>query len=55
MKLPGPITAEPEEVGEAIVRAVEKRRDVIYVRPAWWMIMTIIGSIPERIFKKLSL
>ena len=55
MKLPGPITAEPEEVGEAIVRAVEKRKDTIYVRPVWWVIMTIICSIPERIFKRLSL
>jgi decaprenylphospho-beta-D-erythro-pentofuranosid-2-ulose 2-reductase len=55
MKLPGPITADPAEVGEAILRAVEKRRDVIYVRPVWWMIMTIICSIPERLFKKLSL
>lgn len=55
MKLPAPITADPEEVGEAIVRAVEQRRDVIYVRPVWWAIMTVIGAIPERIFKKLSL
>jgi decaprenylphospho-beta-D-erythro-pentofuranosid-2-ulose 2-reductase len=55
MKLPGALTAEPREVAEAIVRACDKNSDVIYVRPIWRLIMTIIGAIPERIFKRLSL
>jgi len=55
MNLPGPLTAEPQEVGEAIVKAVEKRRNVIYVRPVWRLVMAIIRTIPEPIFKKLSL
>jgi len=55
MDLPGPLTAEPQEVGEAIVKAVEKRRNVIYVRPVWRLVMAIIRTIPEPIFKKLSL
>jgi decaprenylphospho-beta-D-erythro-pentofuranosid-2-ulose 2-reductase len=55
MDLPGPLTAEPQEVGEAIVKAVEKRRNIVYVRPVWWLIMAIIRTIPEPIFKKLSL
>ena len=55
MDLPERLTAQPEEVADAIVRAVEKKRNVIYVRPIWWLIMAIIRNIPEAIFKKLSL
>jgi NAD(P)-dependent dehydrogenase (short-subunit alcohol dehydrogenase family) len=55
MKLPPPLTAQPEQVADAIVRAQERRRDVIYVLPRWQLIMAIIRAIPERIFKRLSL
>ncbi|ACK51102.1 short-chain dehydrogenase/reductase SDR [Methylocella silvestris BL2] len=56
MKLPPPLTAEPQEVAEAIYRASAVRpRDVIYVKLIWRLIMTIIGSIPEPIFKRLKL
>ena len=55
MDTPAALTAAPEEVGEKVYQAVQKRRDVIYVRPVWWLVMTIICAIPERIFKKLSL
>ncbi len=55
MKLPAPLTAEPPEVGAAILKAAGKGKDVIYVRPVWWVIMTIIKSLPEGVFKKLSL
>lgn len=55
MKLPPPLTAQPDEVAQAILRAHEKRRDVIYVRGRWRLIMAIIRAIPERLFKHLSL
>jgi short-subunit dehydrogenase len=55
MKLPNALTAAPQEVGAAVLAACQKKRDVIYVRPVWWVIMTIIRSIPEVIFKRLSL
>lgn len=55
MSTPGPLTAEPAEVGEAVLKAVERGRDIIYVRPIWWLVMTVIKSIPEKIFKKMSL
>jgi hypothetical protein len=44
-------------VGRAIFTAAEKKsgRDVIYVRPIWRPVMMVIGSIPERIFKRLRL
>lgn len=55
MKLPAPLTAQPEEVAKAILAAHRRGRDVIYVRPIWWLIMLIIRTIPERIFKRLNL
>jgi decaprenylphospho-beta-D-erythro-pentofuranosid-2-ulose 2-reductase len=56
MKLPPLLTAEPDEVGQAILTAAEKgRRDVIYVRWVWQPVMMVISSIPERIFKRLRL
>jgi short-subunit dehydrogenase len=55
MDLPAKLTAQPEEVAEAIARAVGKKRDVIYVRPVWRLIMLIIRNIPERIFKGMKI
>jgi short-subunit dehydrogenase len=55
MDLPVKLTAEPSEVADAIARAVERKKDVIYVRPIWRAIMLIIRNIPERIFKGLKI
>ncbi|MXQ11454.1 SDR family oxidoreductase [Microvirga makkahensis] len=56
LKLPPVLTAQAEEVGRAIFAAAETgKSDVIYVRPVWRPVMMIIGSIPERIFKRLRL
>jgi short-subunit dehydrogenase len=55
MKLPPLLTAQPDEVAMAVVRAHTKGYDVIYVRPIWRLIMIIICLIPEKLFKRLSL
>jgi short-subunit dehydrogenase len=55
MDLPAKLTAEPSEVAEAIARAVERKKNVIYVRPIWRVIMLIIRTIPERIFKRMKI
>jgi decaprenylphospho-beta-D-erythro-pentofuranosid-2-ulose 2-reductase len=55
MDLPARLTAEPEEVGAAVVKAVQKGRNVIYARPIWRIVMAVIRNIPEPIFKKTSL
>jgi short-subunit dehydrogenase len=55
MDLPPRLTAQPLEVAQAVVRAHKADRDVIYVRPIWRLIMLVIRTIPERIFKRLSL
>lgn len=55
MSLPKRLVAQPEEVAEAIVAAVSRRRDTIFVRPVWRPIMAIIRNVPEAIFKKTKL
>jgi NAD(P)-dependent dehydrogenase (short-subunit alcohol dehydrogenase family) len=55
MKLPPPLTASPEAVAAAILRAQERRRDVIYVLGRWRPVMAVIRALPERVFKRLSL
>jgi decaprenylphospho-beta-D-erythro-pentofuranosid-2-ulose 2-reductase len=55
MKLPKRLTAQPEEVGRAVLAAETRGRDTIYVRPIWLPVMTAIRLIPERIFKKMKL
>jgi len=55
MDLPRKLTATPEQVAAAIVSAVTKQRDVIYVLPVWRLIMAIIRALPERVFKKLKI
>ncbi|WP_252979289.1 hypothetical protein [Mameliella alba] len=55
MDLPEKLTAEPQEVGGAVLKAVQKGRNVIYVRGIWWLVMAIIRNIPEPVFKKLKI
>ena len=47
--------ASPRRVGRAIYRAIERRRDVIYIPWFWRPLMVVIRSIPERLFKRLHL
>lgn len=53
MRLPRALTARPEEVAAAIFSADHKKRDVVYVRKLWFLIMSVIVFLPERLFKRL--
>ena len=55
MDLPARLTAQPEEVAQAISRAIAGRRDVVWVRPVWRLVMTIIRGLPEFVFKRTKL
>jgi len=50
------LTATPEEVAEAIYRKAYKRhQNVVFIKPIWRLIMSIIRIIPEPFFKRLKL
>ena len=55
MDLPPRLTAEPDEVARAVVRAIRRRRDVVYVRRIWRVIMLAVRALPERVFKRTRL
>lgn len=55
MKLPAVLTASPEQVAADIVRAVKKKKNVIYTRWFWREIMLMIQHIPEFIFNRMRL
>ena len=55
LDLPEKLTAQPQEVGDQIFKAVKKGKNTIYVKPIWRWIMYIIIHIPEFIFKKTQL
>ena len=51
----GFLWAKPSAVAEKITRAIEKKNGEIYVPGFWRPIMAIIKSIPNIIFKRMSL
>ena len=48
------LVASPEDIAKSLIKAADKKRNVIYTPFFWRYIMLIIGHIPEFIFKKLS-
>lgn len=49
------LVASPEAAAEGIVKAVEKGKDSAYVPGFWALIMGIIRSVPEFVFKRTKL
>lgn len=47
--------ASPDQVAQGILKAVERRRDVVYVPWFWFWIMLLVRVIPNRLFKKMNL
>ena len=55
LDLPPRLTAEPDEVARAVAAAIRRRRNVVYVRRVWRLIMLIVRVLPERVFKRTRL
>lgn len=49
------LNAAPENIGKSIVKAVEKRKNEVYLPWFWGIIMRIVKAIPESIFKRLRM
>ncbi|MEL7213219.1 MAG: SDR family oxidoreductase [Pseudomonadota bacterium] len=49
------LVASPDQVAADLLKAVRKKKNVIYTPFFWRYIMLIIRSVPEPIFKKLSI
>lgn len=55
MPLPAPLTADPRTIGTQIFRAAAKGGGTYYTLRRWRLVMLIIGHIPERLFKRMSI
>ena len=51
----GPLFVSPEVIAKGIVRAIEKKKNVVYLPFFWLGIMCVIKHIPEAVFKRLKL
>ena len=51
----GLLWASAHQVASGIVRAVDQRRDVVYLPGFWRLIMIAIRYIPEAIFKRTNI
>ena len=51
----GALWAKPDAIAAGIVRAIDKRRSVVYLPWFWLPIMLVIRHIPEFVFKKIKL
>lgn len=51
----GPLWASPEHVARGIVRAIDKRRAVVYLPWFWRGIMAVIRCVPESVFQRIKL
>ena len=53
LKLPKLITSSPEQIAKIIYLAHKKKKNIVYSK-FWFLIMFVVKSIPEFIFKKLN-
>lgn len=49
-----PFMTTADAVADDILRAVQKKRNIIYTAGIWRVVMTVIRLVPEPIFKKMS-
>jgi len=49
------LTAQPKQIAKDVLRAADKKKNVLYSLWMWKYIMAIIKNIPEGVFKKLKM
>ncbi|GIV20325.1 MAG: short-chain dehydrogenase [Armatimonadota bacterium] len=50
-----PFLASPQRVAKESVQAILQGKDVAYVPAIWWLVMLVIRSIPEKVFKRMNI
>ena len=53
--LPEKLTTDPDTLARGVLRAAKSRRNVVYIKGIWALVMLVIRNIPEAIFKKLRI
>jgi len=47
--------AKPQTVAENIVKAIDTKKNEVYVPTFWWLVMVLIKAIPCNLFRKIKL
>ncbi len=55
MDLPEKLTTDPDTLARSVFKAAKRRRNEVYIKPIWWLVMMIIRNIPEMVFKKMKI
>lgn len=55
LPLPAALVAKPEQVAQRIIAGIERKASTLYAPGFWTLIMLIIRSIPQPVFKRLNL
>jgi short-subunit dehydrogenase len=51
---PPPFAGEPEQVARDVVRAIDKRKTVLYTPRMWALVMLVIRFLPRFIMRKIG-
>lgn len=51
----GPLFVGPDQIASGLVKAIDSKKNEVYIPGFWYLIMLAIKSIPECIFKKMKL
>ncbi|MDE0039586.1 MAG: SDR family oxidoreductase [Gammaproteobacteria bacterium] len=55
LDLPGLLTVDPDQVADRIAVAIRRSQDVVHVGRLWRGVSLVLRTIPERLFKRMSL
>jgi hypothetical protein len=55
LALPAALLAQPAQVAQRIVKGIANKVPTLYAPGFWGLIMLIIRSIPQPVFKRLNL
>jgi len=55
LDLPPRLTVKPFELAKIVFNAYKKKKNIVYIGKIWFLIMMLIRSIPESIFKLMKL
>ena len=47
--------ADPDKVAEDILKAMHRKKPVVYTPKKWWLIMRIIKMLPRQIFNRINI
>lgn len=50
-----PFLVGPDVIARDVVRAINRRRSVVYTPRIWWPVMTAIRLLPEGVFRRLKI